>query len=174
MNISNYMNLVPDRIEILSPKKLIGMHMTMSLSDNKTQELWRSFMPRRKEIPHRLTTDLFSLQVYDSSYFEDFRPNQPFEKWALVEVGSTEAIPDGMEVFDLIGGEYAVFIYKNIPTRPQHVFEFFQYIYAVWLPSTDYCLDDKPHFEILSDTYKQNSADAEEEVWIPIKTKPLG
>jgi hypothetical protein len=29
------------RIEMLTPKKLIGMRMEMSLLDNKTAELWR-------------------------------------------------------------------------------------------------------------------------------------
>jgi predicted transcriptional regulator YdeE len=38
------------RIETLTEKKLIGKRMRMSVSGNKTGDLWRSFMPRRKEI----------------------------------------------------------------------------------------------------------------------------
>jgi len=64
--------ILPDRkprIEQLSPKKLIGKHMIMSLSVNKTGELWKSFMPERKEIQNNIGTELYSLQVYDRNYF---------------------------------------------------------------------------------------------------------
>jgi AraC family transcriptional regulator len=36
-------------IETLAEKKLVGRRMTMSLSNNKTGELWQSFMPERKK-----------------------------------------------------------------------------------------------------------------------------
>jgi hypothetical protein len=42
------------RIEIVKPKKLVGIHMEMTLSNNKTGELWRQFMPRRKEVKNRI------------------------------------------------------------------------------------------------------------------------
>jgi AraC family transcriptional regulator len=48
-------------IELLAEKKLIGKRMTMSLSNNKTGELWQSFMPRRKEIQNNLTNDMISM-----------------------------------------------------------------------------------------------------------------
>jgi hypothetical protein len=53
------------RIETLPEKKLIGKRMTMSLANNKTGELWRNFMPRRREIQNNLTSELFSMQVYN-------------------------------------------------------------------------------------------------------------
>jgi AraC family transcriptional regulator len=34
-----------------------------------------------------------------------------------------------------------------------------------------YFLDDRPHFEILGDKYKNGDPDSEEEIWIPIKQK---
>jgi len=48
---------------------------------------------------------------------------------------------------------------------------FFQKIYTVWLPASDYVLDNRPHFEVLGDKYKNNDPSSEEEVWIPIKPK---
>jgi len=39
------------------------------------------------------------------------------------------------------------------------------------LPNSDYELDNRPHFEILGKKYKNNSADSEEEIWIPVKLK---
>jgi AraC family transcriptional regulator len=37
-------------IKILSEKKLIGKRMTMTLADNKTAELWKGFMSRKKKL----------------------------------------------------------------------------------------------------------------------------
>jgi len=42
------------RIETLTEKKLIGKRLTMTFSENKTFDLWHSFMPRRKEIENNI------------------------------------------------------------------------------------------------------------------------
>ena len=61
------------RIETCALKNLVGKKIRMSYSDNKTFELWKSFMPRRKEITNNVTTDLFSMQIYDKHFdFIDF------------------------------------------------------------------------------------------------------
>lgn len=156
------------RIENLPTKKLIGQRLRMSLAENKTFELWRGFMPRRKEIP-AVNTVLYSMQVYDPSMdFKNFNPNTVFDKWAAVEVDNLSVIPDGMESYLLTGGLYAVFIHKGPPSAFPKTFE---YIFHQWLPNSDYQLDDREHFELLGDKYKNNEPDSEEEVWIPIKVK---
>jgi AraC family transcriptional regulator len=66
------------RIKILSGKKLIGKSIQTSLANNKTPELWRSFMPRRSEIQNPISSDLFAIQVYEPNYFETFNPNTVF------------------------------------------------------------------------------------------------
>jgi AraC family transcriptional regulator len=154
------------RIETLAEKKLIGKRMTMSLSNNKTGELWRSFMPELKKIGNSLNSDLFSMQVYDQPVdFGNF--NQEFEKWAAVEVSDFDSIPDGMEGFTLNGGLYAVFHYKGSSTDPA----IFQFIFGTWLPNSEYVLDNRPHFEILGEKYKNADPDSEEDIWIPVKPK---
>jgi AraC family transcriptional regulator len=47
----------------------------------------------------------------------------------------------------------------------------FTYIFGSWLPGSSYLLDDRPHFEILGEKYKNNDPDSEEEIWIPITEK---
>jgi AraC family transcriptional regulator len=101
------------RIEILNEKKLVGNRPTMNLTDNKTGELWKSFMSGRKEITNNLTNDLISMQVYQPSHFSDFKPTNTFEKWATVEVADFDNVPANMEIFTLTGGLYAVFDYKG-------------------------------------------------------------
>jgi len=157
------------RIELLSEKKLIGKHLSMSLSDNKTTELWKRFMIERKEIKNNLTADLISMQVYNQlSDFNNIDQNRIFEKWAAVEVLDFDTIPDGMEAFRLEGGLYAVFLYKGPADKG---FEIFRFIFGIWLPNSIYHLDDRPHFEKLGEKYKNNDSDSEEEIWLPIKPK---
>lgn len=154
------------RIEILPEKKLIGKRLQMSLADNKTHELWRSFMPKRNEIQNPISTDLFAIQVYEPGYFEAFNPNTVFEKWATLEVADFKNVPDKMETFILSGGHYAVFEHKG------HGIEIFNYIFQNWIPNSEYNLDHRPHFEILGAKYNQNDPiNSEEEIWIPIRKR---
>lgn len=149
-------------------KKLVGNRMAMSFSDNKTVDLWRSFMPRRHEIQNSIGTDLYSMQLYSLLFFTDFNPGTEFEKWAAIEVSELNVAPHGMESFTLPGGLYAVFLYKGAATDAEATF---RYIHTDWLPASGYVLDDRPHFEILGAKYINNHPDSEEEIWIPIKIK---
>lgn len=155
------------RIETLPEKKLIGKRLTMSFADFKISELWQAFIPRRKEITNNLTNDLISLVIYEPNHFNDFKPTNEFERWASVEVISFDNVPAEMETFVLNGGLYAVFNYKGLNTDSS----IFRYIYGTWLPNSDYVLDNRPHFEVLGDKYKNNDPNSEEEIWIPIKRK---
>lgn len=156
-------------IKLLSAKKLIGKSTRMSLAINKTPMLWKAFMTERKSIQNTIGTDLYSIQVYDhKDDFRNFTPQTEFEKWAVVEVENFDGIPENMKSFVLPKGMYAVFIHKGTPAEFQKTF---QYIFGVWLPSSEYLLDDRPHFELLGEKYKNNSPDSEEEVWIPVKEK---
>src|SRR6478735_538553 len=138
------------RIETLTEKKLIGKRLTMSLANNKTGELWRSFITRRKDIINTLSNDMISMQVYARTHFADFKLTNEFEKWATVEVSNFDHVPADMETFILTGGLYAVFDYKGLSTDNS----IFQFIFGTWLPGSGYDLDDRPHFEVLGDKYK--------------------
>jgi AraC family transcriptional regulator len=141
----------------------------MSLSADRTPELWRSFMPEKKNIKNVIGADLFSMQVYDPTLdFKDFTPLTEFEKWAAVEVAGFDDIPDGMQTYTIRGGLYAVFIYRG---RPSDFADTFRYIFYSWIPASDYEVDQREHFEILGDKYKNNDPDSEEEIWVPIRVK---
>jgi len=154
------------RIENLPEKKLIGMKVTMSISENTTFLLWHRFMQRRKEITNNVSDDFISMQLYDKSHFKAFNPNAKFEKWATVEVSDFEKIPDGMEPFVLPAGLYAVFIYKVSEWDGTTIFNS---IFEEWLPNSEYQLDSRPHFEVLGKKYDKDSKDSEEEIWIPVR-----
>lgn len=158
--------IVPQIIE-LAPKTLVGMHLSMSLAENKTAELWNQFMPLRNAIPHRVDEYLISMQVYAPGHFQKFSPLNTFVKWAAVEVLNVEHLVAGTEHFALDGGLYAVFHYVGLPTDTS----VFQYIFSEWLPQSGFELEERPHFEVLGKKYSNNSSHSEEEIWIPIRNK---
>lgn len=150
----------------LSSKMLVGKCLPMSLADNQTANLWRSLMPRRMEIQHRASADLISMQVYPTDFDFAFRDlHQPFVKWAAAEVTDWNSVPEGMERFSLPGGLYAVFHDRGLNTDPR----IFQYIFGEWLPASDYEIDDRPHFEVLGEMYRNNDPDSEEDIYVPIR-----
>lgn len=153
------------RIETLNEKKLVGKRLSMSFANYRVGELWSAFLPRRKEICNSLTTDLISLVVYSPNHFLDFNPHNEFERWATVEVNDFDSVPLEMETFVLASGLYAVFDYKGLSTDNS----IFQYIFGTWLPSSGYVLDNRPHFEVLGEKYRNNDPTSEEEIWIPIR-----
>ena len=156
------------RIETLIAKTLVGKRMTMAFSNDKTFELWRSFMPLRKEIHNVVNTDLFSLQIYPPGFFDSFNPTVTFEKWAAVEVADLNSVPSDLLTLNLPGGLYAIFLYKGLSTAAAKTFQF---IFGTWIPNSTYLLDNRPHFEILGEKYKIDDPNSEEEIWIPIKSK---
>lgn len=155
------------RIVVLTEKKLVGKKLQMSFANYKVGELWQSFMAKRKEITNNLTNDLISLAVYLPTHFSDFKPTNEFERWATIEVTDFDNVPNEFDTFVLSSGLYAVFDYKGLSSDNS----IFKFILETWLPSSDYILDNRPHFEVLGDKYKNNDPSSEEEIWIPIKTK---
>lgn len=141
----------------------------MSFENYKIGELWKSFMPHRKEIMNSVSNVLISLAIFKPNHFVDFDPAKEFERWAAIEVSNFGSIPTGMETFVLPAGIYAVFDYKG----GSHDHSIFRYIFEDWLPDSNFVLDDRPHFEVLGNKYKNDDPDSEEEIWIPVKPKVI-
>jgi AraC family transcriptional regulator len=157
------------RIEILQEIKLVGKKARMSFTANKTKELWQSFMPRRSEIRNAVDAELYSVEVYKNTTFsKNFDPANEFEKWAAVKVPYFDTIPDGMNTLIIPQGQYAVFPYKGKPSEAQATY---QYIHGVWLPNSEYDLDDRPHFALMGEKYRGEHPGSEEELWIPVKKR---
>ncbi|HAS43509.1 MAG TPA: GyrI-like domain-containing protein [Microscillaceae bacterium] len=150
----------------LSETKLVGMHQPTSLANDQTRVLWQQFMPRRQEVQGRVGEHFYSMNIYATGFqMKDFTPQTEFEKWAAVAVIDFDNLPQGMETIT-VEGKYAVFHHKGpANTFPQTL----QYIHGVWLPGSEFQLDDRPHFEILGVDYVPTDPNAEEDVYIPIR-----
>jgi AraC family transcriptional regulator len=156
------------RIETFTGKRYVGKRIIMSFYDNRTVELWKNFMPRRREIENNIGTDLYSIEVYTPQFFDNFNVSAEFEKWAAIEVTDFRTIPDEMETITLPDGLYAVFVHKGPASSGP---ETYQYIFGTWLPNSGFLLDNRPHFALMGQKYKKEDPNSEEELWIPIKPK---
>ncbi len=144
---------------------IIGIQATMSLTADNTSALFRGFMPRKREITSSSNEPLFLIKVYPTNYFSAFNPSTTFTKWLGIKNSELENIPEGFETMVIPAGKYAVFYYKGLNTDHS----IFSYIFQEWIPQSGYQLDDRPHFDVLDERYKNNDPESEEEIWIPIK-----
>lgn len=154
------------RIVNVPARTVVGMRRRMTLSDDRTFELWRGFRPRICEIESRVGNYSISIQVFDGGKpYENLGPDIEFERWAAVEVSGVQAIPDGMESRTLASGEYAIFIHRGLPAM---FFNTFQFIFGDWFPRSGFELDRRDSFEILGEKYDPFDINSEEEIWMPI------
>lgn len=154
-------------IKTITDKKLTGVSKTMSFAHYTIAELWQQFMPNRRFIENPVNNNLISLVNYSPTHFTKFSLDNTFERWAAVEVADFQSVPYPFNTFIIPAGVYAVFHYKGLNTDPA----IFQYIYGTWIPESEFALDNRPHFEVLGDKYKNNDPESEEEIWIPIQLK---
>ncbi len=154
-----------DRIENFKEMKLVGQNVEMSFAEPKVAELWSKFMPLIIQL-NRKNSNLYSVEVYSDDYFEKFNPMNKFQKWALIEDEGFSL--ESLNSFIINNGLYAVFIHKG---HPKDGINTYNYIFLDWLPNSEYFLDNRPHFAVMGEKYNNNSADSEEEIWIPIKPK---
>ena len=154
------------RTQSLNAQKFAGKHLQMSFSNNKTFELWNGFMPLRRQIGGTIGNELYSIEVFPPDFFKQFNPGTEFEKWAAVEVKDSSSLPDGIEILESPGGLYAVFLHKGPASEGPKTYN---YIFSEWMPTSQYTVDERPHFALMGDKYKSDSVDSEEEIWIPIR-----
>ncbi len=138
----------------------------MSFSANKTYELWKSFMPDRRNIERRVGSELYSIEIYPENFFDSFDPEAGFQKWAAVEVPADCRLPGGMELLKVPAGLYAVFVHRGPSSEGEATY---RYIFGTWLPHSGYLLDARPHFAVMGESYRSDDPSSEEELWIPVR-----
>ena len=148
-------------IKHLPETKLYGEFVEMSLTNNKTHELWKGFIQKLKS-ENLKPAEKYSVAIYPEDYYQNFSPNTVFEKGACIK--DIKPHNDSKEI--ILEGKYVVFTYKG---KASNAAPFFQKIFGETIPQNDLVIDDRPHFELLTDKYLGEHPDSEEEVWIPVK-----
>lgn len=144
-------------------RKVVGFSTKMGKDEYfKIPELWQKFMPRKKEINNLSPEEFIAIQQFPKE--TTLENILDYTIWACVEVLNFKDIPKGMSSFIIPAGEYAVFLQKGMDASKTY-----QMIMTEWLPTSGYTIDDRPHFQIMGETYKNGSPDSEEDFYIPIK-----
>ena len=142
--------------------KVIGLSTHIKLNEqHKIPMLWKLFMPRKHELKHLVSNELIAMQIFSLS--QNGKPKEEFEIWACAEVNDFTDIPLDMKSFTIPSGKYAVFVHKGMDASKTY-----QQIMTEWLPTSGYEIDDRPHFQVMGETYKNGSADSEEDFYVPI------
>ena len=122
----------------------IGNFLEMSFSNNRTAELWPSFIPQIKKLD-REDENLYSFEVYPHGFFNNFNAHQTFTKWAAVKVDDGCG-NDAFSILNVPSGLYAVFLHKGPGV---HAVKTYNYIFRDWIPQSGFEIDDRPHFAIM-------------------------
>ena len=156
---------IPKVIECES-RILVGASARNTLINDRTRDLWQSFMPKRNELS-LISPNLYAVQVYDEiPDFTEVDPAAGFTIWAAVEASDRHPLPAGLDLLEIAAGTYVVFTHRG------HVRDFFQTLNTIfhhWLPRSPYVLDHRPHVTVMGEKYQPTSDDSEETIWIPVK-----
>jgi AraC family transcriptional regulator len=145
--------------------KLSGMSLEMSFANDRTAELWRTFMTLLQSKNARPL--LYNIQLYPQDFFRGVDVGRSFQKWACVE--AAQEVPTALSTVckELIipSGLYACFHYRGSSQRAAEVFS---YILGEWIPQSNYRVEYRPFYELLGENYAANDDRSEEEIRIPI------
>jgi AraC family transcriptional regulator len=142
---------------------LIGLSKEINRSEShKIVELWKSFMPIASGMKAGKSTAYFAVQIY-----QDFSGNEkPYTIWAATEKAQHKTVPDQLKHLQIPSGLYAV-----VELHGMDIAGLYQNFMSAWLPQSDYTIDNRPHFQIMGEDYKNGSPDSKEHVCIPIKAQ---
>lgn len=141
---------------------VVGISVNMQRHEtHKIKTLWQQFSPRKGEITNLVNGKSIALQNFILD--EKGEPNNNFNMWACVEVSNLSDVPSDMEGFTIPKGEYIKVLHKGMDAGKTY-----QRIMTEWLPNSGYAIDDRPHFQVMGDKYKNGSPDSEEDFYIPV------
>lgn len=156
------------KIELIGEKKFVGKKHQRPMDDMAIFIMWKEFANRKAEVKHAVSLDMWPIHIYDGIFYRDVRfTDDQIETWATVEVTEFEEIPWGMESITVEAGLYAIFEHQGtLATFTDTLTN----IYENWFPSSEYCLDNRPHLSIRDPDYNPYK-NTSEIVLIPVRKK---
>jgi len=125
-------------------------------------DLWQIFRANMQKI-----TGLANAQriaVIDA--IEGESPTARLEYLAGAVWEDLDDLPDGFSIRTVEKGEYANFLHKGPVTKFAHTLN---YIYGSWLPNSGRERAEGPEFALYGKTFNPHAADAEVQIYIPLK-----
>jgi AraC family transcriptional regulator len=155
-------------ITYIEPQLLSGRKIWTSIASQETSKLWRPFSQSIREKEGLSPAKFYSIGRYGKEMSQgNFTEDSQFEKCAAI-IEPISSCPKDFEEIRLEGGLYAVFSHLGSIAKFQSTLQEF---ILIWLPKSNYRLDDRAHFETFDETYDPFTDDSVELVHIPIIEK---
>lgn len=128
---------------------------------------WQELKQNLWQLNRKNTNAMYGFEDYSEDFAKE--PLQ-FYYMAAVEVEKDAYLPEGVYKQVVPKATYAVFAVNGNNTKGE-IAKAFRYIYGVWLPNSDYCIDDKltADFEYYDERWDCQSKAAQLELYIPVK-----
>lgn len=130
-------------------------------------EAWEKLKENMNRIKRKNPNTMYGFEDYSEDYSAE---PLKFYYMAAVEAEEDAEIPEGMDIKRVPKALYAVFT-VNGNNADGEIGKAFHYIYNVWLPQSEYCLDEKlsADFEYYDERWDCQSASAQMELYIPVR-----
>lgn len=130
-------------------------------------EAWFSLKNNIHKIERKNIHTMYGFEDYSSEFTAD---PLSFYYMAAVEVDQNTSIPDGMTRIEVPKTTYAVFTVNGKNTNGE-IGKAFHYIYFVWLPNAEYCLDEHAlfDFEYYDERWDCQFDAAQMDIYVPIR-----
>lgn len=138
--------------------KAVGITYFGNNKNGEIPNLWNTFNKRYKDIKQK-SKSMLCYGVCDDEADSQGR----FPYTACAEVDIFEDIPADMVTKVVPEGNYLVYTYKG---AIKDICEFYNNIFAKWLPTSGHEIDYRPQFELYDERFMNNG---EFDVYIPIK-----
>ncbi|MCF7919262.1 MAG: effector binding domain-containing protein [Candidatus Cloacimonetes bacterium] len=145
--------------------KVIGMKVVTTQKNNTIPQLWDKFNARWNEVEN-IAIKGVCVGICPHVDTSDFDENTQFAYISGMLVENFEKVPPGMETLDIPAQKYAVFTHKGALDTLNATY---QYIYAEWLPNSEYELAAAAEIEWYDDRFKFGAADSEFDIYVPVK-----
>ena len=139
--------------------KLAGLKLRTGNEQDEIKELWRQFGERAEELRGVAET----LDAYGAIDNFDEEKGE-FDYLASVMLRDGEEAPEGMEVWQVLAQNYAVF-----PTSLATLMDTIDAIYGSWMPGSNYRRAPGPEFELYGEAFDPADSDSTFHLYIPVE-----
>ena len=148
---------------------VVGMAGSFTPSTNSgIPALWARFAPRMDTVPNRIDVHSFGVCVPANTVAAG---DTSFTYIAAVEVGRSDALPDGMIALTVAASRYAVFTHAGPITR---IADTVKQVWGAWLPASRHRRLPSPDFEYYDDRFDPATGEGEVDIYVPIADEVQG
>lgn len=164
------MRVIDIRIEERPAFRAVGMPIRFtpsqeSLTENAVVQLWKSFLRRMPEITGRVGANSYGLMYFEEGY----RPGEPFDYMACVEVENTAHWPDDMTYWEVPPRTYAIVTARGTFDGQPQVYDHY---WNEWMPASGLSPLSGYEFELYDHRFRGlHDPDSEMEFYFPVTRK---